>query len=599
MSISRRSRIALTALGICALALVGSIPMTLEDFYVPGTQVGDTNQNMIWSSQSCMNCHGTSNPGDPYATWRGSLMALAGRDPLFYAQMATANQDVEHVGNYCIRCHVPGAIMTGHALVSDGSTLDDYDRDGVSCHFCHSMVDPIFKPGISPPGDKSILAALTDVPTHYGNAAFVLDPSGERRGPRLDHQAMHSMTVSPFHTTGDFCGTCHDVGNLATTRQSNGTFRYNAIDARSPTTDPHQQFPLERTYTEWKLSAFANGGVDMGGRFGGTGPSVVSSCQDCHMPRVAGTACVFGPDRPDVSRHDFSGSSVGVLKMIALQSVGDPDVDPDAIAAAIEKSINMLQRAASVEVDQTGQTVRVRVINESGHKIPTGHIEGRRIWVNVKMFNAQNAVIREYGAYNDVTATLDEHSTEIYEMHVGLSDYASKMTGLPSGPTGHMALADTIEKDNRIPPRGFENAAFEAGGAPVVGHSYADGQYWDDSYFAVVAGAARAEVSVMYQNLPRDYIEHLRDGNHTNTQGMTLWTLWNATDRGAPIKMVSTKIQLVEALSGDVNGDDHVDGSDLAYLLSAWGTIDSPADLDGNRIVDGPDLAIVIAGWTG
>jgi hypothetical protein len=208
-------------------------------------------------------------------------------------------------------------------------------------------------------------------------------------------------------------------------------------------------------------------------------------------------------------------------------------------------------------------------------------------------------VIREYGAYNDVTATLDEDSTEIYEMHVGLSDYASKMTGLPSGPTGHMALADTIEKDNRIPPRGFENAAFEAGGAPVVGHSYADGQYWDDSYFAVVAGAARAEVSVMYQNLPRDYIEHLRDGNHTNTQGMTLWTLWNATDRGAPITMASTKIQLVEALSGDVNGDDHVDGSDLAYLLSGWGTIDSPADLDGNRIVDGPDLAIVIAGWTG
>lgn len=591
-------RLAYAALGVTMVWLIGSIPMTLEDFHVPGTQVGDTNPSLIFDSHACMNCHTTVDAGSPYDSWRGSLMALGGRDPLFLAQMTTANQDVDNVGYYCMRCHIPGSVVSGHANVADGSTLDAYDRDGVSCHFCHSMVDPIYKPGISPAVDEAILAGLDDKPNYYGDSAFVLDPTGERRGPRSDHEAFHTVTVSPFHNSGDFCGTCHDVGNLATTKQADGTYRYNAIGARSPTTDPWQQFPLERTYTEWKLSAFANGGVDMGGRFGGVGPTVVSTCQDCHMPRVAGSACFMGPDRPDIATHSFAGSAVGVLEMIAIQSAADPDVDQDAIAAAINSSIDMIQRSASLELAQTGQSLRVRVINESGHKIPTGHIEGRRIWVNVRMFNAKGTVVREYGHYDYTTATLDESSTEIYEMHVGLSDFASQATGLPAGPTGHMALADTIEKDNRIPPRGFSNATYEAGGAPVVAHTYADGQYWDDSYFALVPGVVRAEVSVQYQNLPRDYIEHLRDANHTNNTGIDLWTLWNATGKGAPVEIVAGQTDITPVVQGDINGDGLVNGLDLTALFSSWNQIDSSADLNGDRRVDSFDLTLLLSNWT-
>ncbi len=596
---NRCRSLSMLALSIVAIALLGSIPMTLEDFHVPGTQVGDTTPNEIFDSHSCMSCHTTVDAGSPYDAWSGSLMALGGRDPLFLAQMTTANQDVDNVGYYCMRCHIPGSVVSGHALNASGSTLDSYDRDGVSCHFCHSMVDPIFKPGISPASDEGILASLDDKPNYFGNAAFVLDPSGERRGPRIDHQAFHTVTVSPFHNSGDFCGTCHDVGNLATTKQRNGTYRYNALATSSPTTDPWQQFPLERTYTEWKLSAFANGGVDMGGRFGGVGSPIVSTCQDCHMPRVAGSSCFAGPDRPDVAQHSFAGSAVGVLKMIALNSINDPDVNQGAIDTAINKSIDMLQRAASMELMQVGQSLRVRVINESGHKIPTGHIEGRRIWVNVRMFNAKGALVREYGHYDDLTATLDEASTEIYEMHVGLSTFASKATGLPAGPTGHMALADTIEKDNRIPPRGFTNAAFEAGGAPVVEHVYADGQYWDDSYFALVQNTARVEATVLYQNLPRAYIEHLRDANVTDNTGATLWSLWNATDRGAPIPMTTAALKVAPVLLGDIDGNGAVDAQDLTELLNAWGSHDSPADLNGDRTVDAQDLAHLLARWTG
>jgi hypothetical protein len=591
---------------LATLAVGGSLcatifTMTLADFHVPGSQVGDLSTDTFLLSVDCSYCHAAfkpvSEPTMPYDAWKGSLMAQGGRDPLFFAQMTTAEQDVTSVGYYCLRCHVPYAVVSGHANVTDGSTIDDFDREGVTCHFCHSMVDPIYKPGISPIEDEAILAAIPDLPDHYGNAMFVLDPAGQRRGPRTDTIPAHEVIYSPFHKSSSLCGTCHDVGNVATTKQPDGSYRYNAIDEPSPTDNPWQQFPLERTYTEWKLSEFAATGVDMGGRFGGAGVTIVSTCQDCHMPRVESQACNFGPVRPDVARHDFAGAAVGVLEMIKQLHPNDPAVDPVAIDTAKSRSIDMLQRAATLELTQVGAALKVRVINEGGHKLPTGHIEGRRAWVHVQMFDASGAVTAEYGHYDDVEAELDEYSTEVYEMLVGLSEEAAKLTGLPAGLTGHMSLADTIVKDNRIPPRGFNNATFAAGGAPTVAHSYADGQYWDDTWFAIPNGTTSVEAEVYYQNLPRHYIEHLRDANVTNHWGDTLYSLWNTSGRGEPIAMDSDSMKVVEARQGDLDLDGDVDASDLGILLGAWGSPDHPADLALPRGVAAEDLAVLLGAW--
>ncbi len=133
------------------LAVAAIIDMTIEDFHLSGTQVSDVGPEIIQTSHTCSVCHGGYDPdNEPFFTWAGSLMGLAGRDPLFFAQMTTANQDVANVGYFCMRCHVPLSFVTGHAYDTDGSTLDDTDRDGVNCHFCHSMLDPIYRPGESP-----------------------------------------------------------------------------------------------------------------------------------------------------------------------------------------------------------------------------------------------------------------------------------------------------------------------------------------------------------------------------------------------------------------------------------------------------------------
>ena len=51
------------------------------------------------------------------------------------------------------------------------------------------------------------------------------------------------------------------------------------------------------------------------------------------------------------------------------------------------------------------------------------------------------------------------------------------------------------------------------------------------------------------------------------------------------------------SIPGDYNHDGHVNGSDLAVLLGAWGTIDPAIDLTHNGIVDAADLAVLLGAW--
>jgi len=579
MNVRRTSSLLLLAATVITVAAHAQVPATLNDFRVSGTQHGDAHPGAFLEAEHCGACHQVSGQdSSPLPSWRGSKMAHAGRNPLFFAQLATANQDVDQVGYFCLRCHVPKSVVSGTALDIDGSTLTTSDQQGVDCHFCHALANPVYEPGVSPARDEWVLAGLESVPEYYANAMFVLDPDGVRRGTRPDASPYHERELSPFHTRSSLCGTCHDVGNVAVTRQADGSYRYNALDTPTDSEDPWMQFPLERTYTEWKLSAFADGGVDMGGRFGGDGVSVVSTCQDCHMPRTSGQAAAMGPLRHDLRQHDFSGSSVWTLDIIGRYFADDPAVDGDALAAGMARSRAMLGRAVSLEQDQLGGALAVRVFNETGHKLPTGHIEGRRAWLNVRLFDSADQLLAEYGGYDSTSAELQVHSTIVYAMTVGLSDEAAAATGLPAGPTGHMALADTIVRDTRIPPRGYDAATFEAGGAPVVGRAYTDGQYWDEVYFRLPDGAARAEVTAYYQTASRHYIEELRDANQSNHWGDTLHQLWNESGRSPPEVMGRLELSIEPFLRGDFNANGLLDQDDAEALVACFEREDMTGD---------------------
>ena len=109
---------------------------------MPGTQPGEVGN--IESVDKCDNCHQDNDPVVNIAhDWRGSMMAHAGRDPIFWATVAIAEQDFDGAGDLCIRCHTMGGWQAGNSTPTDASTLTNGQAaDGVGCDVCHKMTNP-------------------------------------------------------------------------------------------------------------------------------------------------------------------------------------------------------------------------------------------------------------------------------------------------------------------------------------------------------------------------------------------------------------------------------------------------------------------------
>jgi hypothetical protein len=473
------------------------------------------------------------------------------RDPLFLACMAVAEQDAPSVGDLCIRCHSPGGWQEGRSVDTSGGLLTAKDMQGVQCDMCHRSVDPIYNPGLDPVEDEAILAGIDPLPLYPGNGQFIQDPGAAKRGPYDDAVASHQFIDSAFHRSSDQCGTCHDVSSPAWYRT--GTFDYalDPLDQPHPTFDTYDMFPIERTYSEWKNSEYAAIGV-FAPEFAGNKPDgIVSSCQDCHMRDVQAAGCnePGAPTRSDLAMHDFTGGNTFLPDVLADMYPGE--VDPAALQYAKERATDMLQLAATLEGTPQPFGLTVRVTNETAHKLPSGYPEGRRIWLHVRAVDGSGAQVFESGHYDAATAELThDESIKVYEIHPGLSPAVAGLIGLPVGPSFHFVLNDTIYADNRIPPRGFTNAAFEAIQSAPVDYAYADGQYWDDTDYFLPAEAETAFVTLYYQTTTKEYVEFLRDENHTNSAGQDFHDAWVARGMSPPVAMEQTTVDLDAIVTG-------------------------------------------------
>jgi hypothetical protein len=371
------------------------------------------------------------------------------------------------------------------------------------------------------------------------------------------------------------------------------------MDAANPSNSKFDQFPVERTFSEWERSLFGAGPVEMNGRFG-INQTAVSSCQDCHMPAATGTGAhpELGPIvRNDLPSHFFNGANTWVLKSVrALFDDTTTYLSPESVDASIGRAQQMLRAASDLQLTQVGRFINARVINYSGHKLPTGYAEGRRVWVNVKFFDASNQLIAERGHYDAATAALTTADTKVYEAEQGIDATVAAATGIPAGPGFHFALNNMYYKDNRIPPMGFTNAGFASIQASPVGATYADGQFWDDTLFEIPSGAVRAEVRTFHQTTTKEYIEFLRDNNTTNSAGQVAYDQWVAHGRSTPTEMDSQSIEIYNCIA-DVNFDGGVDGSDIEAFFRLWEISDFGADINLDGGVDGGDIEAFFGYW--
>ncbi len=531
-------------------------------------------------------------------------MANATRDPVFWAALDVANNDHPGVGDFCLRCHAPkgwyGGRVTkdgagGTVAGTDGCLLQgDYDnRDtgsndysGEGCHFCHRMKAQ------GPMGE----------PAYLENANIWLDDgdcgSGEpcRRGP-YNYQTPvpatppHVWAFSAYHQQSEICGSCH---NVTTPDTSTGPLK-TLIDASGH--DTHIPFPIERTFSEWRASDFSD--VIFRDRLGDTlpfAPALTSAkqCQDCHMANSndsVARACTLdnpGDRTSNLPTHQFAGGNTWIPGVLKGQ-YGTALNRNAAFDQTIAWSRQLLQNSATLAlnvasyVPPTGAStgslnLSVRVTNLSGHKLPTGYSEGRRMWINLQVRDNAGGLVYESGNYDATTGILTRDAqVKVYEIRQGEWDATAMSCRTSDGGSErfHFALNNCIALDNRIPPLGFyggndpELQPVGASYPPVAGGSPHLVNYSDSNYALSIPIGTTLPLSVTatlrYQTSSKEYIEFLRNeavanslpaentlcagqpgrpfavGPQNLTRGQYLYDLWNmpAYGKSPPEDMVS------------------------------------------------------------
>jgi len=202
-------------LAVIGLGLALAATVAPNEVQQPGTQPRQVGN--LETPDKCDNCHGGYNKAvEPAFNWRGSMMANAGRDPIFWATLAVVEQDFNGAGDLCIRCHSTGGWYGGRSSPTDGSGLAAGDADGVDCDTCHKMTntDNSEHLGVM---IAPFLANDEKVPAtgYYGTGMLSLWGNADKLGPYSDAVARHQFKQSRFHRSVDFCGSCHDVSNPA------------------------------------------------------------------------------------------------------------------------------------------------------------------------------------------------------------------------------------------------------------------------------------------------------------------------------------------------------------------------------------------------
>jgi hypothetical protein len=308
-------------------SIVKMPPMTYDNVWVKAGTL--TAASQFITSDQCVGCHSAGGTGlqydmtqpgtatlllniSPYGTWRGTPMGLAGRDPIFFAQLSSETQTFHPaasplVQDTCLGCHgILGQRQFGIDTLSASGKCEPFARDtvnatpyppddpvaklahygglardGISCAACHHMVlgNKDSGPVANLPQNVCVQQRQAELNPGFNGFAktftgsFFVGATDRFYGPFDDPKTKpmnHALGVDPAYNanvkTSELCGTCHTV-HLPI--MSNG----------QPIGHVYEQL----TYPEWAFSAYRTGTSPDGPLPSGPG-SLAQSCQDCHMP---------------------------------------------------------------------------------------------------------------------------------------------------------------------------------------------------------------------------------------------------------------------------------------------------------------------------
>jgi hypothetical protein len=436
-------------------------------------------------SGNCALCHNglfdaDGNDVSIEAAWSATIMGNSARDPLWRAKFATEIlRNPEHdlvLNDTCTRCHAP---MANQQSVFDGLApqffgvggfedptnvpLHDAAMDGVSCTLCHQIADD---PNLGTDAAESGRYTIKAFANPYERPAY-----GPYTNPRINPMQINAI-FTPIHsahvTRSAMCATCH---NLKTP----------VLDASGePTAD---EFPEQMVYAEWENSAFADGGAE------------ASTCQQCHMARADGVKIANRPRnlprRDNFAMHGFYGGNTLILDILdnnrAELDAGDGDFVAaiDATRATLQSAADLVIEETLIEETEPGQrelVVRLRVSNNSGHKVPTSY-PSRRAYIHLAAADQNGDLLFESGRLAtdangkptgaiigvdaDTGAGFEPHHSGEITSGDQVQVYEAIMADFSGSQTYTLLDAARYSKDNRLLPRGFPR---DPKTDPVVGN---------------------------------------------------------------------------------------------------------------------------------
>lgn len=398
-----------------AAALKDAAIPTESQPFAPSYITTDTGKKLLpsdWSDPTvCAGCHPRQFKG-----WQGSMHSISFKDPVFQALWAIADKETDGATkNHCGGCHTPIGVATQTIeFVPDmgehgGFKAAPVAEQGVSCDVCHTI--------------SGTNLHKTTVLEH-GNASIVLSPGNVKRATLRDSKSpFHETEYSEHHSSSKFCGNCHNIFH------------------------PVNNFPIERTYDEWKYSIYAQNDIQ---------------CQDCHMVPVevaikvadtltrpkdmkdhglGGVAGLGGPQRDLVHDHGFVGGNAVIAKAMGVAGADEH----------YDEAVKRLQNVASIETSVSAgkgslRRLKVKVTNDrAGHHLPTSLTEIRQVWIEV-------VVTDEKGRELFRSGTLDENN-EVPEGAVIFNAHAVDKDGHHTSEPWEITRFTDV---NTIPPKGYK-----------------------------------------------------------------------------------------------------------------------------------------------
>jgi hypothetical protein len=274
-----------------------------------------------------------------YREWASSMHAYASEDPVFAAMNARGQRETNGaLGDFCVRCHAPMALRDG--FTQDGLSLASAPQPlrGVTCYFCHQAI-----------------ATEAGVNNHV-----TLAEDGVMRGGIADvvETPVHGAAYSALHDrnaaeSSQLCGSCHDV------------------------TTPNG-IAVERTFQEYQESIF-----------GKPGPGF-DTCSGCHMIGKDGKAATGDVPVRKLHEHLWPGVDTAHTEF------------PDRAAqlAAVKCALGSNTLVRGVSLSPLGELI-VKLETQAGHHQPSGASHDRRMWLEVKAYDANDQLLFQSGVIAD------------------------------------------------------------------------------------------------------------------------------------------------------------------------------------------------------